>query len=138
MYVFIHYAPCLSPPEERETERAESDGKGVGSGGWQGEVGRERERFCNFLCFLNCMLYELYGFLFSPVVLGVYILFDSINVNRFLYIFKSIYLNLFFKLAKTQLVYFVPPYIRLRIWHIFPLYRTSLDPASHPSDPLLL
>lgn len=83
---------------------------------------RERERFCHFLCFLNCMLYELYVFLFSPVVLGVYVLFDSINVNRFLYIFKSIYLNLFFKLAKTQLKsLFCSPLYKIKNLAYFPL-----------------
>lgn len=33
----------LHPKNERQ-RAAESDGKGVGSGGWQGEVGRERKR----------------------------------------------------------------------------------------------
>lgn len=56
------------------------------------------------------------------MVLGVYVLFDSTNVNRFLYIFKSIYLNLFFKLAKTQLKsLFWPPLYKIKNLVCFPI-----------------
>lgn len=64
----------------------------------------------------------MYVFLFSPVVLGVYVLFDSTNVNTFLYILKSIYLNLFFKLAKTQLKsLFWPPLYKIKNLVCFPI-----------------